>query len=1159
MSSEVKTGAKGAVRWTDEQRQAIELRDKNILVAAAAGSGKTAVLVERIKKLILKDRCSVDRMLIVTFTNAAAAEMKEKIQKAIKETLEELIENGGSKEDIYYLKKQLNLLPLANISTFHAFALDVIRRYFYLLKIEPNFKICDTVQETLLKGEAMDELLEELFEADQPEFYYFLKCYSGDRNENRFRELIDNCYRTIGSLPEPFAWLEESVQQLKDGKALKEGVVGRTLFESVREKLAYASRVLKKNFDIAEEYGLDGLEGLCDKDKNQIQMVQAAYEDGVYENLRSAVRTFKLSPISAKYFGDYPELKDIVAANRDIIKKQIKDLKDDYFIGDFDELCHEMDNTYEHAKYLQGLLIRYDQLYKAKKAEKNLTDFSDIEHYAYEILKDEEAAGFYRERFEHIFIDEYQDSNVIQEALIDLIKRPANLFMVGDVKQSIYKFRLAEPEIFQNKYRLYDSGDVENSTKIDLNKNFRSKAPVIDFINGVFEKTMDGYDDKAKLYAGDPNADKYYHEPKLCLTKALWDEDIELEDELKAIHKTQKEAMAAARIIKDYIGKPIFDSKKGIERPLEKRDIVILMRGVKSYGDVFQKVLAENNIPAYIDDNEGFFDTIEINTFLSALYIIDNPKQDIQLMTLLRSEMLGFSIEEMVKIRIEFKKGSYYKAFTDYAIEGRDEELKDKCKKALDTIEKWREWARIMPLDQLIWRLIIETGFYVAMGAMPSGDQRQANLRVLTNKALAYERGKGSSLYGFIRYVEAIKDKKVAMGQVKMLGEKDDLVRIMTIHKSKGLEFPMVLVAGYSRQLNYSSAGKSPLIHKDLGLAFPLVDPKNRWYRTTLLQNMIKDRFHREEVEEEKRILYVAFTRAKDILVLLGTCKDIDDELNKAKEKGERDSSYFTMTAKTISEMENKVERMSDSSLNSISKEKRRSVGHIINAIEDCKHVTVSDEVERIMAFEYPFQKDLSVRTKYSVSQLNSQGHKSIESLAVPDFAIGEKAITAAMRGTIYHAVLQHMDIAKAYEEGLPYIEKLLGVLVEKEILSDAEAEVIEITRFNSFINSEIAARIAASPAVYKEKRFNFLTEKDDNEVIVRGIIDCFFEEDGELVLLDYKTGNVRDAATGNIEAIKDRYSVQMALYKDALEKATGKKVKETYLYLTDAGEFVKI
>ncbi|MBR5516803.1 MAG: helicase-exonuclease AddAB subunit AddA [Firmicutes bacterium] len=1146
------------MKWTKEQQEAIDLRNKNILVAAAAGSGKTAVLVERIKNLILQDKCPVDRMLIVTFTNAAAAEMKEKIQKAINGAIEDLIENGGSKEQIYFLKKQLNLLPSSNISTFHSFALDVIRRYFYLIQIEPNFKICDTTEETLLKGEAMDQLLDELFEQDDPEFYHFLKCYSGDRNENKFRELIDNAYKTIGSLPEPFAWLDESVRQLKDGNALKDGIVAKSLFDIASQRIQAAGTMARINMNLADDLGLDGLVALCQKDGEQVELLSEAMEEG-YEALRSAIRTFKLPTLSSKLFGNYPELKSVISDNRDFIKKKVKDLKDVYFSGDFEELCHEMSLTYDSAVYLTKLLRRYDQLYKEKKAEKGVVDFGDIEHYAYEILKDQEAANFYKDKFEYIFIDEYQDSNVIQEALVDLIKRPANLFMVGDVKQSIYKFRLAEPEIFQKKYRDYAEGVVPNSTKIDLNKNFRSKRKVIDFINTIFCETMEGYDEAAQLYVGDPFGDESYDQPVLALAQVPWDEDADIDDELKNIIKAQKEAMAAAKIIKEHLGTEIFDSKKAIKRPLEKRDIVILMRGVKNYGDVFHKVLTENNLPAFVDDNDGFFNTMEIDAFLSALYIIDNPKQDIPFMTLLRSEMIGFSIEEMVAVRIANKKGSYYDAFVEYSHQGNDAELARKCAEALEKIEQWRHLSRIMPLDQLIWKMLMDTGFYVAMGAMPAGTQRQANLRALTDKALSYQNGKNTSLYGFIKYVEAIKENKVSMGQVKMMGEKDDLIRIMTIHKSKGLEFPMVLVAGYCRKLRYSSAGKAPLIHKDLGLAFPLVDPKNRHFRTTLLQNIIKDRYHKEEVEEEKRILYVALTRAKDKLILLGMCNDLDAETEEIKVLMPAVDSYFRMTGRTISRIPNAIKKIDDKHIVSLAKTRKRDIDKILSVLEDCKCVTISPEVKKQMEYEYPYREDMKIRTKYSVSQLNNQGRKAIESLDHPEFIAGEKSIGPAMRGTIYHTVLEKLDVKKALAEGRAYIETLLCDIIDKEMITPKEKEIIDISKIEAFAVSELGERIAASNYVCKEKRFNFLTMQDGHQVMVRGIIDCFFEEDDQLVLVDYKTGNSRDVAKGNEEAIVQRYSVQMNLYKEALENATGKKVKEIYLYLTDAGKFIKM
>lgn len=1139
--------------WTTQQREAIELQGKNILVAAAAGSGKTAVLVERIKRLILDEKCSVDRMLIVTFTNAAAAEMKEKIYKSLSDSVKEASLNEENRQQLIFLKRQMDLLSTANISTFHAFALEVIRRYFYLINIEPNFKICDSIQEALLKSEAMDQLLEELFEEASPEFFDFLKCYSGDRDESRFRNIVANCYSTILSLPEPFFWLSESVSQLKDGFSLKEGPAGKQLFKTAQDKIRRAEEFIQVNHSIASDMGLSDLQTLCSKDMQQIDILRKAgdYED--YEAFRKAIGDFKLPVMSSKIFAgaDEPEeIKTRVSDNRNSAKKQIKDLKEIYFAGSFEELCHEMSGTYQSGLYLEEILIRYDQIYKMKKAEKNVVDFSDIEHYAYDILKDKEASDFYRERFEHIFIDEYQDSNVIQEELIGLIKRQNNLFMVGDVKQSIYKFRLAEPEIFQSKYKSYEEGLVPDSVKIDLNKNFRSKKPVIDFINGLFFKVMEDYDENAALYPGDVYSDKAYSNPKMYLAQVPWDENSEVDEELKSIMKAEKEALAAAKIIKDNLGEKIFDSKQGRERPLEKRDIVILMRGVKNYGDVFYKVLSDNNIQSYIDDNDGFFNTIEINSFLSALYIIDNPKQDVQLLTLMRSQMLGFSIEEMVKIRIQFKTGSYYDAFKNYSLDGDDKLLRIKCQKAFESIENWRELSLMMPLDKLIWKMLLDTGFYISMGAMPAGGQRQANLRALTDKALAYQNMGGGTLYGFIKYVEAIKENKVSMGQVKLLGEKDDLVRIMTVHKSKGLEFPMVILAGYCRKLTYSSAGKAPVMHKDLGIGFPIVEPSKHWYKTTLLQNMIKERFHREEVDEEKRILYVALTRAKDRLAILGICNDVQRETNDLIKGSPKDNNYFTMTGKVICSDLKAFEYMKDEQIIGLSKGNRRSIDRILKVIDEgCDFV--SEQVEDLMDFVYPYSEDLTLKSKYAVSELNNKGRKLPETLNDPVFAAGTKRISAVDRGTIYHSVLEHMNVSEAQKGGKEYIKQLVNQMVDCEILLPEEGELIEPGKLMTFVNSDLADRISKSPAVYREKPFNLLMEHEGKRIVVQGIIDCYFEEDDYLVLVDYKTGKGKEA--------RHRYSLQINLYKRALETATDKKVNEAYLYMTDSAEIIKM
>ena len=1099
-----------AVRWTPEQAEAITRRGQNLLVAAAAGSGKTAVLVERIKRLILEERCAIDHMLIVTFTNAAASEMKEKIEKAIRREIDRVAEaiadvdaegsaavrshaeakaeaeagvdgaacgqdgNHAGKQssarressdasraalqrDLVFLKRQLDLLPNANISTFHAFALEVIRRFFYLIDVEPNFKICDNSRQMILRGQAMDELLEEFFEADDAEFYEFLKSYSGDRNENRFRQMIESTFDTIQSLPEPAEWLREKVEGLNPAhgiEAFAESAVMRELWEDTEARLARAKAQLLKTAEFAALHSLEGVRELTLADLGMAEELEALAAARDFDGMVSRLDGFRLKTLSKKIFAetaDFDEsamadVREMVEQNRAPLKSCAKDLKTAYFYDVFQSIAEDVYAGYPSACFFARALLRYGEIYAEKKREKGLLDFNDIEHNAYEILKDAEAATFYREKFLHIFVDEYQDSNVIQEALIERLQSGRNLFTVGDIKQSIYMFRLAEPEIFRARYHRYDAltaerGEESPSLCIDLNRNFRSKTGVLDFINQVFYDAMEDYDARAALYPGDSCAERRSVKPLLYLAQTPWDEDGEADDELKLLRKAEKEALAAVKIIRDHLGRTIYDSKARKERSLEKKDIVILMRGMKNYGDLFYKILTENNLPAYVDDNDGFFDTIEINTFMALLALLDNPKQDIPLLTVLRSEIFDFSVEELTAVRIAQKEGSYYQALVSCAGEntgeacgaagaeamarsGRfaDEALREKCAAALRSLRKWSRLASLLPLDELIWELLLETGFYLAMGAMPSGSRRQANLRALVDKALAYQDSQDGSLYGFMEYIDAVKERKVSMGQVKMVGEDDDTIRIMTIHKSKGLEFPMVLLAGYCRKLNYTTIGKGPAVHKTLGLGFPVVHYRESWYRTSITQNVIRAKIRREEAAEEKRVLYVAMTRAKDFLCLLGIEDDPQEAVSRVLAELPKDSSYFSMTGRTICKRGDGYVFITNADLTGLSKGRRRAVANARALLEEVpaavgaqkdagagrdtsaaaaaaaepvkpcsraadtqaqdtgtsRHAALplAARIASQMEFRYPYENDLYIKSKYAVSELALQDEK---------------------------------------------------------------------------------------------------------------------------------------------------------------------------------------
>ncbi len=1250
----------GAVRWTPEQTEAITQRGQNLLVAAAAGSGKTAVLVERIKRLILEERCPIDRMLIVTFTNAAAAEMKEKIEKAIRKeidriagTLAAAAAGGGEaasdaaraalQRDLVFLKKQLDLLPNANISTFHAFALEVIRRYFYLIDIEPNFKICDDSRRLILRGQAMDELLEEYFAADDAEFYEFLQAYSGDRNENRFREMIESTFDTIQSMPEPAAWLHEKVEELNPTRGIEafaESAVMQELWQDAEARIARAKAQLLKTAEFAALHSLEGVRELTLADLGMAEELEALAAARDFDGMVSRLDGFRLKTLSKKIFAEtagfdesaMADVREIVEQNRSPLKSCAKDLKTMYFYDVFQRIAEDVYAGYPSACFFARALLRYGEIYAEKKREKSLRDFNDIEHDAYEILKDAEAAAFYREKFLHIFVDEYQDSNVIQEALIERLQSGRNLFTVGDIKQSIYMFRLAEPEIFRGRYHRYDAltaaqGAESPSCCIDLNRNFRSKTGVIDFINDVFRDTMEDYDARAALYPGDPFAARCSARPVLYLAQTPWDEGTEPDEELKSLLKAEKEALAAVKIIRDHLGKTIYDSKAQTERPLQKKDIVILMRGMKNYGDLFYKILTENNLPAYVDDNDGFFDTIEINTFMALLALLDNPKQDIPLLTVLRSEIFDFSIEELTAVRIAHKTGSYYQALVACAGEnpevpsgatdagenlsmprgatdvgsdaqtdgfwGADAALRAKCAGVLQRLRTWSQLAMLLPLDELIWELLLETGFYIAMGAMPSGSRRQANLRALVDKAHAYQGSQDGSLYGFMEYIDAVKERKVSMGQVKMVGEDDDTIRIMTIHKSKGLEFPMVLLAGYCRKLNYTTIGKGPAVHKTLGLGFPVVNYKESWYRTSITQNVIRAKIRREEAAEEKRVLYVAMTRAKDFLCLLG----IEDEPEEAVDgvlKGlPKDSSYFWMTGQTICKRIGGYRLLTNTELVGLSKGRKRAVANVRGLLEADAYTALplADRVAAQMAFRYPYEKDLHIKSKYAVSELTQawvgdkivfvskaaafddqavQGRTEASeasariaesadaavSLAEPASFHARTSFTPAQVGTITHKVLEKLDF-RAAQGREAYVRELLEQLVTEEFLTAEEAAVVDIEKIAAFAASPLGRRIAASPNVRREQPFNLMLEVDGSMAAVQGIIDCFFEEDKQLVLLDYKTTRIENAAelARRAPQLRKTYAAQMEIYRRALEAATGMPVRETYLYLTNLGE----
>lgn len=1163
------------MKWTDSQREAIEVRGKNVLVSAAAGSGKTAVLVERIKQLVLKDKVPLEEMLVVTFSNAAASEMREKIIKAISAELDN--ESDGKDP---FLREQLGKVHKANISTFHAFSMEVIRRYFYIIEIEPNFKICDEAQKSILQANAMEQLFSERFQSGGQDFLWFLNEYGKAKNENAVKDMISSTHSFIQSVPEPYVWLYEQVETLRCNKDTF--FKTNAFFEIEKEMKKSVTLALSSFIKAGELLEMSGIASLVAKSEEEILRIEgilSSLAQGSFEDALQSISQIKYPQYrpSKEDKESYEEIKEEVSYLRDQGKGQIKKLAGQYGVRSLEAYVEEMNETYRGALYLANLVEDFNRAYKEKKEEKGLIDFSDIEHYALEILNDSKVAKEYQEKFQYIFIDEYQDSNIVQETLIGKIKNLHNLFMVGDVKQSIYKFRLAEPEIFIDKYETFKLEERIHDQKIDLNRNYRSKSSIIDSVNDVFQwimqKDMSGmeYDAAAALYLGVDyqGALEYPVELHIVDDKALESQDID--DEIAEMKRMEIEAFTAATLIKESIGKEIYDGKTQKIRKFQKKDIVVLLRGARGTGEIYAEALLKEGIPSFVDTSDGYFDTVEIEVFMNLLRIIDNYKQDIPLLSVLKSPIFRFTISELIQIRLTNGKAAYEEAFREFGQKGSEGPLKEKIKDTLWKLEKWTKEATFMVFDDFLWKLIRETGYYEYIAAIPGGVQRQANLRALVDKAVQFQNTQNKGLFQFIKYIEAIKKEKVPMGQVKLLGENDDVVRIMTIHKSKGLEFPMVLVGGLGKKFIKGSKNGKVSLHKDIGIGIPNIDKKNCSFKKSILQTVIEQKKAGEDLAEEIRILYVAFTRAMDKLVLLGTLPDVEKSMKKyALQENQvlNGTCYLDFIMPILGNTKIQMFTHDRSGMSSVKvdrTEKRNLVQKLLK--EDTGDFDKEKflELKAHLEFSYPYQEALFLKSKFSVSELN-QGRKNTSgpvTLAVPAFYEEKGGFTGSEKGTIFHKVMEHIDfsqMASLEYRNENFIRLFMDKLVEQEVLTQKEREAVSENKILAFFESKIGRRASKGKNLRKESAFNIAREMYGEQIIIQGAIDCYFEEEGELVLVDYKSnylkGEYDEEAIGKLV---EGYRGQLALYKEALEKIKGQKVREVYLYLFSIDREVKV
>lgn len=1175
------------VSWTKEQQQVISLRNRNILVSAAAGSGKTAVLVERIITRLTDEKSplDVDRLLVVTFTEAAAAEMKERIRGAIEKKLEEDPEN-------VHLQRQATMIHHAQITTIHSFCLSVIKDYFHTIDLEPGFRTAEEGERKLLMQEVMEELLEKAYEEDSEPFLFFAEAMAPGRDDKKLEELIFELYEFSRSNPKPEEWLEQCVVSYEKAGTCKWDELSFVqcaakntckYLEDMEESLLFAKSVCQ------EADGPAVYEKVIDSDIGKIRDFSSA--DGFTE-LQKKMAGLKFDRLPSNRDPSVSEEKaELVKKLRDQVKKEISSLKEQYFQEPAMELQKDMEMAAPVARELVRLTILFARAFEEKKQERNMIDFSDMEQYALRILEHEEVADEFRDRFEEVMIDEYQDSNLIQETLLMQISRMKrgqyNVFMVGDVKQSIYSFRLSRPELFMEKYESYSMEDGKEQ-RIDLHKNFRSRREVLDAVNFLFYQIMTKelgkiqYDENAALYVG-----ATFEETKDCETELLL---IEEGEELPA---RELEARAVAAKIKDIVKHgQVKDKETGRYRNASYKDIVILLRSLQGWSDVFAKVLSEQGIPTYSGTKEGYFKTREIGLLLDYLRVLDNEKQDLPLTAVLTSVFGKMTDEELAQIRLTYPNLPYHEAVSRY----RQEHENKKLQEFYDMLRRFREKVPYTAMHELLEEIVTETGYRDHILAMPGGIQRSANLDMLIEKAKAFESSSYKGLFHFIRYIEQLKKYDIDYGEAITMDENADTVRIMSIHKSKGLEFPVVIAAGMGKRFNLQDITRKVVIHQDFGIGLDAVYLKERMQTASFLKKVIQKEIRLENLGEELRVLYVALTRAKEKLIMTGVVGDAAESLQKYErirrrevlplsfgtlasagtyldfllpamvrlEDRKRNGEEIPLRMDVISEKEILLETSLEEVQKQITREDIRAMD--IHTVYDSQ---MKEKLSESFSFCYPYLEESGWSRKFTVSELKrrayepetakeetdgEQLYKEDPEDIIPAFMKEEVAVEGASRGTAYHRILELLDFTATYTE--KELNTAIASFVKENKITDEAAKAVGRKGILTFLGSECAGRIrkaALEGKLKKEQPFVFgipasriydVSEGNEETILIQGIIDLYFEEDGEIVLLDYKTDWVKKE-----EELREKYRIQLDYYAEALEKSLGKKVKEKIIY----------
>ncbi len=1221
------------MKFTPEQQKVIELHNSNILVSAAAGSGKTAVLVERIIRMVCEGEhpADIDRLLIVTFTNAAAAEMRERIAAGITARLEA---DPGNE----HIQKQSALLHNAQITTIDSFSLFLIRNHFNEIGLDPDFRVADEGEIKLLQQDVLAQLLEDAYAGEfAPEsleaFHACVEYFCPGGRESVLEQHILNLSRYAGSFPWPAKWLEERKNDYAAGDldALLHSDYGQYLTERVNRVILGCLEKLREVKRLCELPDGPYMYGeLTEAEIEQLERL-ADCRDLEEQAAKIPAVTFARLPSKKDDTVD-PAKRELAKAIRNSVKDTLSDLAESYFKTPLALAVEQGKACREPLRMLLDLVLEFDRRLLAAKQERHLIDFSDMEHYALQILLKQDdgitpsdVALEYRQYFQEILIDEYQDSNLVQEYLLSAISGEAeghyNRFMVGDVKQSIYKFRLARPELFLEKYDTYqETGDL---CRIDLAKNFRSRLQVVDAVNDVFSRIMSreiggiAYDDKAALYPGatySTAVDPAYGSEALLIRKP---ENGDNSSNGNGNNVRQLEAMAIAvkiRQLKKTL--KVMEKSTGELRPVRYSDMVILLRTTSGWDEEFKKILEQQGIPVYITSKTGYFGALEVQELLQFLRVLDNPRQDIPLFGVMQSVFGGFTQEEIAQIRSggeghSRKRMTLYEALQQEAsVDAAESELSQKAKIFLERIDHYRDLTPFTSIRDLLQRILDDYDYLNYVTALPAGSKRRANVEMLLTKASAFEKTSYFGLFHFIRYMEQLEKYDVDYGEADTLDENADVVRIMSIHKSKGLEFPVVFVSGLSKRFNMQDANQSLIVDMDLGVAVDYVNPGRRIKNKTLRRAVLSAKMKEDSLAEELRVLYVALTRAREKLILTSVMDKADEKWELAQMTGQEKltyldfceaGNYMDFLLPILSSTGIAVTVMGEEDLAAEEFGEQLRMGdrrEELQRVADGETFLPGDpeENERKLsalrerfAYQYPYPGLQKLYTKTTVSELKIASMAEKDEAAfhtfeekevvpyIPAFRREQEKVSGAVRGSAFHRVMELLDFTyvfiesgwftecpgdyAAYREGLD-LERLrerLEEFLQRETaslrLTEEYAQAVNLKKILHFLEQELAYRMWRAyeqGLLYREQPFVLGIDAkrldsdlpDGEKVLIQGIIDVFFIEDGEIVLLDYKTDVI-----DSLQALWNRYSVQIQYYEEALQKLMQLPVKERILY----------